>query len=137
MTHPDLLAQDTRAWMEKAAIDLRAARALLDARLVSSALFHCQQAAEKSFKAFLTWHEIPFRRVHDLEEVGVLCVSIEPSLAAIAQRAEPLTAYAWKLRYPGEPYEPEITKAEEDLGIARLVFDEIRRRLPEAAQVPE
>ena len=50
MTQADLPAQDSRAWMERAAIDLRAARALLDAGLASSALFHCQQAAEKSLK---------------------------------------------------------------------------------------
>jgi hypothetical protein len=31
MTQADLLAQDSRAWMEKALTDLRAARALLDA----------------------------------------------------------------------------------------------------------
>lgn len=135
MTQADLAAQDSRAWMEKAALDLRAARALLDAGIVSSALFHCQQAAEKSLKAFLTWHGTPFRRVHDLEEIGSLCVSIEPALAGIVRSAEPLTAYAWKLRYPGEPYAPPASEAEAGLEIARLVFDEIRRRLPEAAQV--
>ena len=30
----------------------------------------CQQAAEKSLKAFLTWHERAFRRTHELEELG-------------------------------------------------------------------
>ncbi len=123
--------------MEKAAVDLRSARALLIAKIPDSALFHCQQAAEKSFKAFLTWHKVPFRRVHDLEETGRACVSIDPSLAATAKRAEPLTAYAWKLRYPGEPYGPEMSEAEESLEIAREVFGEILRRLPEGAAVPE
>jgi HEPN domain-containing protein len=137
MTQADLPAQDSRAWMEKALIDLRAARALLDAGLASSALFHCQQAAEKSLKALLVWRGIPFRRVHDLEEIGALCVSIESALAPIVRRAEPLTAYAWKLRYPGEPYEPAASEAEEALDIARLVFDEIRRCLPEAPQAPK
>lgn len=137
MTQADLRALDSRAWMEKAPIDLRSARALLDAGIASSALFHCQQAAEKSLKAFLTWHGIPFRRVHDLEEIGVLCVSAEPALAVIVKRAEPLTAYAWKLRYPGEPHEPEASETIEVMAIAQLVFDEIRRRLPEAAKVPE
>ncbi len=94
MKPADVLAQDSWAWIEKAPIDLRSARALLDAGIVSSALFHCQQAAEKGFKAFLTWHAIPFRRVHDLEETGALCVSVDPELAPIVKRAEPLTAYA-------------------------------------------
>lgn len=94
MTQADLPAQDSRAWMEKAAIDLRAARALREAGILSAALFHCQQAAEKSFKAFPTWHGIPFRRVHDIEETGALCISVEPALHAIVKLAEPLTAYA-------------------------------------------
>jgi hypothetical protein len=46
MTPADLLAQDSRAWMEKAATDLRAARALLDAGIVSSALLHCQNGSQ-------------------------------------------------------------------------------------------
>jgi hypothetical protein len=80
---------------------------------------------------------IPFRRVHDLEETGALCVSINPALGIVAKRAEPLAAYAWKLRYPGEPYDPAMPEAEEGLEIAQLVFGEISRRLPEAAQVHE
>jgi HEPN domain-containing protein len=135
MTPDDLVSRETRAWMENAAVDLRSARALLDASIPSSALFHCQQAAEKSFKAFLTWHKVPFRRVHDLEETGRLCVSIDPTLAGIAKRAEALTAYAWKLRYPGDPYDPETSEAEEGMEIARVVVGEIGRRLPEAASV--
>jgi hypothetical protein len=87
-------------------------------------------------KAVLTWHEVPFRRVHDLEETGRLCVSIDATLAAITKRAEALTAYAWRLRYPGDPYEPDLAEAEEGIEIARLVVSEIGRRLPEAARVP-
>ena len=137
MTPHELRVQETRTWMEKAAVDLRSARVLLDARIPDSAMFHCQQAAEKSFKAFLTWHNTPFRRVHDLEETGRACVSIDPSLETITRRAEPLTEYAWKLRYPGEPYIPELVEAEKGLGIAREVFGEVGDRLPEAARVQE
>lgn len=137
MTPADLRAQESRAWMRKAAVDLRAARALLNAGIPGPALFHCQQAAEKSLKAFLTWHKVIFRRVHDLEETGALCVSIDPALAPVVKRAEPLTAFAWKLRYPGDLSDPEMSEAEDGLEIARQVFNEIRRRLPEAAKVPE
>jgi hypothetical protein len=33
-------------------------------------LFHSQQAAEKALKGFLTWHDVPFRRVHELDQLG-------------------------------------------------------------------
>ncbi|MGH2444120.1 MAG: HEPN domain-containing protein [Chloroflexota bacterium] len=38
--------------------------------LLSDTAFHCQQATEKAMKALLAWHDVPFRRVHSLEEIG-------------------------------------------------------------------
>jgi HEPN domain-containing protein len=53
-----------RGWLSKAANDLRGAHIDLDADppLIEDALFHCQQAAEKSLKAFLTSHDRPFKK---------------------------------------------------------------------------
>ena len=44
---------DTLGWLEKAAIDLRSGRVDLDADppILGDALFHCQQAVEKTLKA--------------------------------------------------------------------------------------
>jgi len=42
----------------------------------------------------------------------------------------PLTKYAWKYRYPGDPVEPLPEEAEEALAIARQVFDAVLSRLP-------
>src|ERR1035438_1246285 len=61
-------ARETREWLGKAAEDLASAHVLIGSSHFSGALFFCQQAAEKSLKAFLTWHERTFRRTHDLEE---------------------------------------------------------------------
>lgn len=65
------LVADTREWLRRAADDLRAAPPLL-----ADALFHCQQAVEKAFKAFLTFHNQPFRRTHNLEETGAACLTL-------------------------------------------------------------
>jgi hypothetical protein len=32
--------------------------------------FHAQQAAEKALKAFLAFHDEPFRKTHGIEEIG-------------------------------------------------------------------
>jgi len=48
-----------------------------DAPLPGVAAFHAQQAAEKSLKAFLYWHEVPFRKTHELEELGRAGLEIE------------------------------------------------------------
>jgi len=36
---------------------------------LEDALFHCQQAVEKALKGFLTWHDRPFEKTHDLGAV--------------------------------------------------------------------
>jgi HEPN domain-containing protein len=71
MPHDRVLLADTKAWLAKASNDLRAAGVGLKAEpmLLEDALFHCQQAIEKSFKAFLTFHDRPFRKTHNLEEI--------------------------------------------------------------------
>jgi len=54
----------TRMWLQKAFQDLQSANWLLlspDA-LYIAVCFHCQQAAEKSLKAFLTWHDESFEK---------------------------------------------------------------------------
>ena len=47
-----------REWLEKSEHDRSAAHTLLqaDPPLPDMAAFHCQQAFEKMFKAFLTYH---------------------------------------------------------------------------------
>lgn len=48
---------DVAAWLGKAETDLRAAEhdRVADPPLAGDTVFHCQQAVEKAFKAFLTW----------------------------------------------------------------------------------
>jgi HEPN domain-containing protein len=93
---------DTKAWLTKARQDLRRGEILLGAEPpdVEGALYHCQQAAEKAFKTFLTWHDLPFRRVHELDVIGGHCVDLDPTLKDLADRADILTKYAWRFRYP-------------------------------------
>jgi hypothetical protein len=43
----------------------------------------------------------PFRKTHDLAEIGRQCAAIDVSLEPLLKRAESLTAYAWAFRYPG------------------------------------
>ena len=112
MPHDPIRAADTRAWLDKAHMDLKTAAHQLTAvpPFAADAVFHAQQAAEKALKGFLVWHDTPFRKTHDLAEVGRQCAGIDPSLEALLLRAAGLTQYAWKFRYPGEPQEPSWRK---------------------------
>lgn len=85
---------------------------------------------EKGFKGFLTWRSTPFRKTHNLEELGEQCLRLDPTLKAVVDTAVPLTKYAWKFRYPGEPEEPTREEAERALALARETLDAILMRLP-------
>jgi len=74
-------AVEVREWLKKAEEDLGSAGILMVAGRLGHALFCCQQAAEKSLKGFLTWHERGFRKTHDLEEIGQGCAEVDPSLS--------------------------------------------------------
>jgi HEPN domain-containing protein len=99
---------NTREWLTKAGDDLRAAEIDLAAAppLLGDLAFHCQQAIEKALKAYLTWHDIPFRRTHDLTGIGRQCVDIDPTLEPLVRRTTPLSEYAWRFRYPGDEAGP-------------------------------
>jgi len=134
MAPDEARAEDVRAWLEKAALDLHAAEyetSATEPGLWADIAFHAQQAAEKSLKAFLAWHDVPFRKTHNIQELGLACAALDATLSTIVDRAVPLTEYAWKFRYPGEPDEPTRNEAEEALATARGVFDALLSRLPE------
>jgi HEPN domain-containing protein len=92
--------------------------------------YHCQQATEKALKAFLVWHNIPFRKTHSLEEIGEQCLDKDITLKVFVDRAVPLTEYAWLFRYPGEPVEPSEEEVNETLTVAREMYQAILSRLP-------
>ncbi|HVA68441.1 MAG TPA: HEPN domain-containing protein [Candidatus Binataceae bacterium] len=124
---------DTVGWLRKAKEDLDIAEELLKPAktLAGGAVFHYQQAAEKSLKAFLVWHDVPFRKTHDLKELGDACVKIEPTLNEAITRAVPLTEYAWKFRYLGEPVELTREEAEASFAAARSLYSVVVSRLPD------
>ncbi len=124
---------DTRAWLARAAADLRAAANELSAEepVLGDAVFHCQQAAEKAMKAFLTWHDVPFRKTHDLGVLGGQCVEIDFALAEVLRSSAPMTEYAWKFRYPGDVFEPPREEVERALALAARAVAAIESRLPE------
>jgi len=122
---PEKLAE-VRGWLKKAAnVDLAA-----DPPLLEDMLFHCQQAAEKALKAFLTAHDRAFRKTHDLDELATACEIIDPTLQVALAAARELTVFAWEFRYPGDAEVPSLEEAREFLAMAGEVYEAILARLP-------
>jgi len=133
MAADPVLISNTREWLLLAKEDLRAAELCVAASppLVRTALFHCQQAAEKLLKAFLTWHDVPFRKTHNLEELGSACAGLDPGIGAFLNRLTVLNKYGVRFRYPGVSEEPSLGEARQGLALAGDFFQAILARLPD------
>ena len=79
MTPDEWLRDGAAKWLAQAAKDRNAAQVLIEAE-PSRSVFHSQQAAEKAIKGFLTFHQIAFRKTHDLTDLGSQCVVVDPGL---------------------------------------------------------
>ena len=124
---------ETNGWLSKAEVDLRAGEHERTAvpPITSDIVFHAQQLVEKSLKGFLSWYDTPFRKTHNLVELGEQCVNLDNTLETLLRSAATLTEYAWKFRYPGDPEEPTIEEADDAFALAKLVFKAILEHLPE------
>ena len=129
-------AAETRAWLSKADLGLRAAEHERTATppLTGDMVFHARQLVGKSLKAFLSWHDQPFRKTHSLVELGRQGALLHPDLETLLREAAPLTEYAWKFRYPGEEEEPPLEEADAAVALARKVFQAILDLLPDAVR---
>ena len=130
-----ILLRNTAAWLRKARQDLeRVERCLApESPDVEDALFHCQQAAEKALKAFLTFHDQPFRKTHDLATVGKQCAIVDATLETLVDRLDDLSEYACIVIRP-DFAEPTPGEIEEARRAAQEAIREILRRLPEEVQ---
>lgn len=88
-------------WLGKAKRDLDGAVVMRRVRYYDLSAFHCQQAAEKAVKGFLVYHDVMFRKSHDVREHIEAAARIEPSFALLAVKATYLNPFAVLSRYPG------------------------------------
>ena len=127
-----------RDWLTRANHDLRSARALasLAEPLLDTAIYHCQQTAEKSVKAWLQSKDDPFPKTHDIEELVEQASIIEPDFGRFAKAASVLTPYVSAFRYPGGFYEPMPSREEFDEALqhAQAFYDFVLNLLPADAR---
>lgn len=96
MQHEALRLAEAKAWFARVAKDLRSAEVGLSVEppMLEDVLFHCQQAAEKALKGFLTFHDRPFAKTHDLRDLGKQCSEVDPTLEQLLIETARLTKYA-------------------------------------------
>jgi len=122
-----------RSWLAKAESDLAAARKLAAGSdpCLDAAIYHCQQAAEKAVKGFLTFHHQEVVKTHDVRYLCKLAVSFNKDFSTWFEAAELVTPYATLYRYPGEDLEPEQEEFDQALTAAEGLCSFVLSVLPE------
>jgi len=120
-------------WLTKSQHDLGSAHRLMEGEepYLDTAVYHCQQAAEKAIKAYLTYGDIFFERTHNLIALLAFCMPSEPTFAQWRAEAEMLTPYATEFRYPGDILNPEMDEVKQALVAAESIVDFVIQLLPE------
>lgn len=121
-----------KAWLIKAQNDLATARKLVRGPeiILDTAIYHCQQAAEKAIKAFLVFHDQRFEKTHDLRLLIELALRYNERLSDLQSMAELLTPYATAYRYPGDVLDPSQEEFDEALSSAESIYTFILSILP-------
>ena len=129
----EVKAEFTRDWIRKAEGDFKTAGHLCQSgdEFAEGVAFHAQQAAEKYLKAFLVWHQVEFRKTHDIEALLTLAGKVDDKLPDVLRDTVALTPYGVDYRYPGDY--PEVTRgdAETALRLADCVRKEVLGHLPQ------
>lgn len=120
-----------QAWMAKARSDLATARLLIHGgeKHLDTGSYHCQQAAEKALKAWLTAQEVLFPKTHSLGEILALCVPSVSAFAQFARQGEELTPLAQEFRYPGDGIEPDSEQAKRALASAEEICSFVEQQM--------
>ncbi len=104
--------QKHEEWLFIAEDDLRGAKKLIagDDPVISPAIFHTQQCAEKALKAYLAYKKQPPKRVHDLVMLLVNCMEFDKSFETLSDDALELNPYLSESRYPDDAFViPDLT----------------------------
>ncbi len=118
-------------WLDKARHDLASARKLASDPnpIPDTAIYHCQQTAEKAIKALLCSQGIRPRRTHDLRALLADLPTTAKTREQLVEPSETLTPYATAYRYPGEAEEPTREELDEAIRAARYVLETVQESM--------
>lgn len=121
-----------QSWLIKAQHDLASADVLSQSNLplLDTAIYHCQQTAEKSVKGFLVYCDHEFERVHDVEALVRAALPYEAGFAAYLGIGRMLTPYARIYRYPGTATQPDDDQFDQAYEAASSFFDFVISLVP-------
>ncbi len=118
--------QSHEQWLSIAEEDLSVARVLLREEWYSSSVYHCQQSAEKSFKAYLAFRSKKIIKTHDLIILLKKCNEFDVKFSTLINSAQHLKPFATQFRYPSEFEIPDYEDTLVAIKYARKILRFIR-----------
>lgn len=128
----------TRKWVMKARRDLLSAKKLARGKdsYLDTAIYHCQQTAEKVIKGWLVYHDLSFEKTHDLRLLVTMASEVEPKFTSWFDVAEQVSPYATAYRYPGETLEPTEEEYQKAYKAASEFYQFVCSLLPAEVSAP-
>jgi HEPN domain-containing protein len=124
-----------QAWLIRARNDLSTAEFTSAHRtdLLDTAVYHCQQSAEKAVKAYLVSENLQVQKTHDIGRLLQTAATSKPDFLNYFTDADVLTPLATEFRYPAddEAPMPSIQQAAEAIAAARRIYDFVISVLPQ------
>lgn len=116
------------AWMLKAEHDIISAQRSIEIEpmILDIACFHCQQAIEKSLKAFLCYKEQEIEKTHNIWFLIEECTKYDSVFSTID--AKNINMYAVMARYPDDSLIPEIEEAKYFYDLAKHVYALVKEK---------
>ncbi len=126
-----MISQLVKNWLIKANNDIRLSLnelELQEEKIVMDAVcYHCQQAVEKFFKAYLISKQVEFPKTHNLEILQRLCMLNDQEFEKLELLN--LSDFAVDVRYGSEFYIPTIHETKKSFQIAITVKEFVLKKL--------
>jgi HEPN domain-containing protein len=120
-----------QAWLIKAKHDLDTAK-LVSVNLPEygdTIAFHCQQAIEKTLKAYLIFLEMEFKQVHDLGYLLNLIITHDEAMETYYPEVDEISRYAVQIRYPDEIIRLSDRQIQDAIQLADQLYSLIENKI--------
>ena len=125
------ITEKVKEWIKKADNDLKTCKKELNSEepIIETIAFHAQQAVEKYLKAFLTYHNVPFGKTHNIALLIEKCKKLNKEFEYLYEiEADKLYPIGITIRYP-YPYDLTLEEVAEFVKIAEKVRDFVLKKL--------
>jgi len=116
-------------WLFKAEHDIKSAELLFFSQevLYDISIYHTQQCAEKSLKAYLAYRGKEIDKVHNLKMLVEECIEENEDFNTIYTECMFLNPYATLYRYPEGDLMPDKEELKNALEMSKMILDFVKK----------